>query len=85
MDYSADSGVWVFETLHWSRYAMDDSEDEEDEAKGDSGGDAGGRGVRNPGASATKLMPPPAPLGPAGRIPRASRTGAPTGSSRGTD
>lgn len=62
VDYSADTGVWVFDTLHWSRYAMDDSDDDDD------GGNAEAKAAEG---TASKLMPPPPPLGPLGRIPRA--------------
>lgn len=63
VEYSADTGVWVFDTLHWSRYAMDDSDDDEE------GGDVKAKAASG---AASKLMPPPPPLGPSGRIPRAA-------------
>lgn len=63
MHYSADTGTWVFETPHWSRYAMDDSDDEDDVGEG-----------KSSGGTATKLMPPPPPVRPAERIARASST-----------
>lgn len=50
VSYSADTGDWVFDTPHWSRFAMDDSDDEE-------------KAPRTTDADARRLMPPPAPPG----------------------
>lgn len=63
LDYNVETGVWVFETFHWSRYAMDDSDDDDDDADNDAQGRTGG-GAK-PGSA--KMMPPPPPLDPAGR------------------
>lgn len=57
MSYNVEIGEWVFETMHWSRYAMSD-DDDDDEDDGESK------------AASAKMMPPPPPLGPAGRVPR---------------
>lgn len=65
VDYSATTGIWVFDTLHWSRYAMDDDSDDDDGAGANKAKAAGG-GT----AAASKLMPPPPPLGAAGRMNR---------------
>ncbi|CAM9539431.1 unnamed protein product [Scytosiphon promiscuus] len=61
VSYNVDIGEWVFETFHWSRYAMSDDDDDDDD---DNHGDARGK------AESAKKMPPPPPLGPAGRVPR---------------
>lgn len=64
MSYDVEIGEWVFETFHWSRYAMsDDDDDDEDEASG-----GGGTAGKKPGSA--KMMPPPPALGRAGRVPR---------------
>lgn len=63
VSYNVDIGEWVFETFHWSRYAMSDDDD------GDGDVDGGGGDAESKAASA-KMMPPPPPVGPAGRMPR---------------
>lgn len=78
MDYSADTGVWVFETRHWSRYAMDDS-DEEDEAASEpkrvEGGGTGRSSRPAGGASDQKPVAQPVPVRPGEGKPWPSRAG----------
>lgn len=74
VSYDVDTGAWVFETFHWSRYAMSDDDDEDDDAGG-----GGGTARKTPGSAA--MMPPPPALGPAGRVPRPG--GATEASSKG--
>lgn len=65
MSYNVEIGEWVFETFHWSRYAMSDDDDDDDD---NTGGGGGGTAKKTPGSAA--MMPPPPALGPAGRVPR---------------
>lgn len=75
-----DTGKWIFDTFHWSRYAMDDSDDEDD-TNGGKNGKQEGAAVKNGKTASAKKMPPPPPLGPAGRV---HRTHGQTLASRGT-
>lgn len=60
VDYNVDTGVWVFDTFHWSRYAMDDSDDDEEGVGEKKGADGAGK------PASSSLMPPPPP----GRVRR---------------
>lgn len=60
VSYDVDIGEWVFETFHWSRYAMSDDDDDDN--------DPGAAGKKD--ADSAKKMPPPPALGRAGRMPR---------------
>ena len=65
VSYDCMSGIWVFETFHWSRYAMDDSEDEEDH-------DDRGTKARAKAKEMKEMPPPPS------RNPAAVRSRRPT-------
>lgn len=79
MSYNVEIGEWVFETFHWSRYAMSDDDDDDDDGDNATGGGGGGKARKAPGSAA--MMPPPPALGPAGRVPRPRE--AAKGSSKG--
>lgn len=58
MSYDIELGIWEFETFHWSRYAMEDSEDDEDY-------DEKSKDKKKERESGANIMPPPPPRNPA--------------------
>lgn len=70
--YDSDTGIWMFETKHWSRYAMDDSDEEDDagETKGER--KTGAQNMRE-GGNASHLNPNSLSNGQQGGMSRVSR------------